>query len=113
MPSSNPIVYNAMLKQLYEFCEINSGTTNLSGLALMHEQLRNAFTPIADTLETITLPDTHSFNMNGEQIKQSSGKALYIQKRPHLKRRVLLCGHMDTVYSQESPFQALKMIGHN
>lgn len=102
-----------MLKQLYEFCEINSGTSNLAGLTLMHEQLKSAFAPLGDIIESITLPDIHSFNMMGEQIQQSSGKALHIQKRPHLKRRVLLCGHMDTVYDQESPFQALKMIGHD
>lgn len=113
MATSNPIDFDLMLKQLYEFCEINSGTTNLSGLALMHEKLQKAFYPLADIIETKTLPDLHVIAMNGNQILQTSGKVLYIQKRPHLKRRVLLCGHMDTVYSKKHPFQKLKMMGND
>jgi len=104
---------SSMVQHLHAFCEINSGTTNLAGLAKMHDQLRNAFQPIADVIESINMPEYSSINMEGECILQKTGQGLLVKKRPNLKRRVLLAGHMDTVYSADDPFQTLKMLNEN
>ena len=45
---------SVMTGQLHQFCDINSGTDNLEGLAHMHQVLSSAFTPIADALEAIS-----------------------------------------------------------
>ncbi|CCD05763.1 TPA: hydrolase [Legionella pneumophila] len=102
-----------MVEQLHQFCEINSGTTNLTGLAIMAETLRSAFKPIADTTELITLPPLSVIDMTGNTVTQSCGDVLFISKRPHLKRRILLSGHMDTVYSASNPFQKLSYLDAN
>ncbi|HHX3462615.1 TPA: hydrolase [Legionella pneumophila] len=102
-----------MVEQLHQFCEINSGTTNLTGLAIMAETLRSAFKPIADTTELITLPPLSVIDMTGNTVTQSCGDVLFISKRPHLKRRILLSGHMDTVYSANNPFQKLSYLDAN
>ena len=107
------IDYDEMLQQLKMFCNINSGTNNLSGLAEMHQQLRHAFEPFAEHIETHPMPDTTFITMDGESINQKSGSALVIRQRPHLKRRVLLSGHMDTVYGIQHPFQQFTMIDSN
>lgn len=104
-PPPFTIHHDTMLRQLYAFCAINSGTRNLDGLALMHAELSHAFKPMADVIKSIKLPQIPFINMDGESVLQASGDALFIQKRPHLKRRVLLCGHMDTVYGVDNPFQ--------
>ena len=83
MHPTNSINFDRMLKQLYEFCEINSGSTHLSGLAFMQEKLKTAYAPLADVIETIDLPDSYTISMTGEKIPLKSGKALFIQKRPH------------------------------
>ncbi|HAZ7571894.1 hydrolase [Legionella sp. PATHC032] len=102
-----------MVEQLHQFCEINSGTTNLTGLAVMAEALCSAFKPIADTTELIKLPSLSVIDMTGSTVTQSCGDVLFISKRPHLKRRILLSGHMDTVYSASSPFQKLSYLDAN
>ncbi|HDS3847934.1 hydrolase [Legionella pneumophila] len=102
-----------MVEQLHQFCEINSGTTNLTGLAIMAETLCSAFKPIADTTELITLPPLSVIDMTGNTVTQSCGDVLFISKRPHLKRRILLSGHMDTVYSASNPFQKLSYLDAN
>ncbi|HAT8248303.1 TPA: hydrolase, partial [Legionella pneumophila] len=102
-----------MVEQLHQFCEINSGTTNLTGLAIMAETLCSAFKPIADTTELITLPPLSVIDMTGNTVMQSCGDVLFISKRPHLKRRILLSGHMDTVYSASNPFQKLSYLDAN
>lgn len=102
-----------MLEQLHHFCEINSGTTNLDGLQRMHEVLNQAFAPLADQIDSLTLPSVTSINMNGDTVTEHCGKALFIRKRPSMKRRILLTGHMDTVYGANHPFQKLNYIDSN
>lgn len=102
-----------MVEQLHQFCEINSGTTNLAGLAVMANTLQSVFKPIADTTELIKLSPLSVIDMTGNTVTQHCGDALLIRKRPHLKRRILLSGHMDTVYSASNPFQTLTYLNDN
>jgi glutamate carboxypeptidase len=103
----------SMVDQLHDWCEINSGTEHLAGLAQMHKTLNDAFSPLADEIHTLSFAPIKTLNMSGETILQTCGDALFIRKRPHLKRRVLLSGHMDTVYAEHHPFQALNFINDN
>jgi glutamate carboxypeptidase len=107
------IDYAAMLQDLNEWCAINSGSTNLIGMAQMHQRLFEAFKPLSDNIESIPLPDVTSISMTGELTSQAAGHALLIRKRPHLKRRILLSGHMDTVFGVEHPFQTLQQLDDN
>ncbi|HBI22077.1 MAG TPA: hypothetical protein DDY37_05775 [Legionella sp.] len=102
-----------MVAQLHQFCSINSGTENQPGLKAMHQALAEAFRPLADEIQTITMPAIPIINMNGDASLQTCGDALLIRKRPHLKRRVLLSGHMDTVYGVHHAFQTLTSIDNN
>lgn len=102
-----------MVEQLHHFCEINSGTTNLAGLSAMEKVLHQAYQPIADSIEVKQLPPQSIIGMTGNPVTQHFGNALFIRKRPHLKRRILLSGHMDTVYPATSPFQKLSYINDN
>ncbi len=102
-----------MVQQLHHFCEINSGTTNLPGLAQVATALSDAYKPIADAIEVKKLPSLSVINMSGDEALQNCGDVLFIRKRPHLKRRILLSGHMDTVYPANSTFQKLTYINDN
>lgn len=102
-----------MIEQLHQFCKINSGTENLAGLAAMHDTLSQAFSPIADTIETHSPTPVATINMFGEQSIQACGNALFVSRRPKLKQRILLVGHMDTVYPKDSAFQELTQITDN
>lgn len=104
---------NTMIDQLHQFCNINSGTTNLAGLALMAKTLHSAYETIADIIENKKLPSLSLMDIAGNFSTQNFGDALFISKRPHLKRRILLNGHMDTVYSATNPFQKLIYINDN
>lgn len=103
----------SMVTQLHQWCEINSGSDNLAGLARMREALQKAYHPLADSIETKCPLPIPMINMAGDTIEQQCGDALFIRKRPHLKRRILLSGHMDTVYSANHPFQQLTYLDKN
>lgn len=102
-----------MVDQLHQWCEINSGTANLPGLAAMASALEKAYEPLADRIELKKLQPLSMINMTGNAVMQTYGDALLIRKRPELKRRILLSGHMDTVYSKEHSFQKLTYINDN
>lgn len=102
-----------MVEQLHHFCQINSGTDNLAGLIQMTQCLQAAYAFIADDMEIKTLSPISTITMQGLPYEQICGNALLIRKRPHLKRRILLSGHMDTVYSINSPFQQLHYVSDN
>lgn len=102
-----------MIEQLHQFCTINSGTNHLAGLNKISNILQKAYTPLADSIEIKKPAPLSIINMAGENISQICGDALLIRKRPHLKKRILLSGHMDTVYPETSPFQNLSYIDDN
>src|SRR3990167_8570865 len=102
-----------MIEQLHQWSLINSGTKHLQGLDKMRGALHAAFSPIADTIETHALPEISMINTSGASVTERCGDLLFIRKRPHLKRRILLSGHMDTVFDVDHPFQTLRMLDNN
>jgi glutamate carboxypeptidase len=105
--------YSLMIAQLHQWCEINTGTENLDGLTTMREALIDAFNPLADQIDTIEPSEVRRIDMLGNTIIESFGEHLFFRKRPELRRRVLLVGHMDTVYPKEDPFQTLTYLNDN
>lgn len=71
---------------LKKWSSINSWSGNPAGLANMAKALTKTFLPLSDTFEEI-------------------GENLCFSKRQNAKRKILLGGHMDTVYPPSSPFQ--------
>jgi glutamate carboxypeptidase len=105
--------HSPMVEKLHQFCEINSGTNNVNGLALMAKALQTSYMPIADQIQIKQLSPVSGFTLQGTTSLQHYGDALLISKRPELKRRILLSGHMDTVYAATNPFQKLTYINDN
>ena len=102
-----------MVQTLYELCEINSGSHHIFGLEKLHERLQRLFFPLADAIEIPKLPNISVISLDGEKQSLTVGKPLLIRKRPKLQKRILLCGHMDTVFGKDHSFQTLTQIGPN
>ena len=102
-----------MVEQLHQLCLINSGTDNLNGLKKMAAALTQCFTPVADTIENQVSPPITTMDMNGKLTEQHVGNMLFLRKRPELSRRILLCGHMDTVYGVNNAFKSLRYLDQN
>jgi glutamate carboxypeptidase len=94
-----------MAETLIQWAEINSGTRNLAGLEDMSAVLERAFRPLAGEMKTIELQPQEIVEHDGRMIQMRLGRALSIEKRPSVAKRVFLEIHMDTVYSAGHPFQ--------
>lgn len=84
---------------LEKVVNINSGTLNLKGVEMVGKEFATAFTEIG--FESTWIPMPEEMNRAGHlfaEIKGAKGKKL------------LLIGHLDTVFEEDSPFQTFKMV---
>lgn len=84
---------------LEKVVNINSGTLNLKGVEMVGKEFATAFTDIG--FESTWIPMPEEMNRAGHlfaEIKGTKGKKL------------LLIGHLDTVFEEDSPFQTFKMV---
>lgn len=97
----------AMLAQVEKWCAINTGTANLGGLAQQAELLANAFSALPGEIELVDPAPVTAIASDGSEFEKPHGQHLLLRVRPRANRRILLTGHMDTVFSKEHSFQNL------
>ena len=94
-----------MLSQVELWSAINSGTRNLAGLATQADALAAAFAALPGTIDLVDAPQIEAVASDGRVQPLAHGRYLVLSVRPEASRRVLLTGHMDTVFAAEHPFQ--------
>ncbi|MGE0409542.1 MAG: hydrolase [Amphiplicatus sp.] len=100
----------AMTARLRDWCAINSGSRNLEGLALMRAALAEAFAPLGGEIETVPSAKESLVTAQGEIRLCEIGASFRLVKRPSAPVRLLLAGHMDTVFPADHPFQKDKLL---
>ena len=98
-----------MLTAITELCNINSNTINLAGIALVKEKLVSRFESLSGDLELIDTQPMTTIDDEGRSSKQPLGEIIHIVKYPDAPKKIMLCIHMDTVYSQDDEFQTCQM----
>lgn len=100
---SVPPVITALTKRggelrdlLIRWCNQNSGSANLAGLAAMLRLMQTEFGRLG-RVELVPLADT-------------TAQALRIRVRPEAPVQLLFSGHYDTVYGADHPFQSCELI---
>jgi glutamate carboxypeptidase len=96
-----------MLEQVQNWALINSGSNNLAGLERMAATLADAFSPLPGRLTLRDSAPVESISVDGASESEFHGKNLHLVVRPDAPVRILLTGHMDTVYGPDHPFQDL------
>lgn len=96
-----------MLARVERWAAINSGTRNVAGCAAMAAELADAFAALPGTVELVEPTPTDSVAADGRVEPLAHGRHLRVAVRPAAPVRLLLTGHMDTVYPADHPFQSL------
>ena len=102
-----PIDQQRMLSRVEDWAAVNSGTSNLDGLAQVADMLADAFATLPGD---VTLRDPAPVTVvseSGAEVEKAHGRHLVVSVRPEADRRILLTGHMDTVFAKDHPFQSL------
>ncbi len=95
----------AMLAQVQAWSAVNTGTANLAGLAELAAMLAEAFAALPGTVELVDPAQVTAIAADGSAFEKPHGQHLVVRVRPHANRRILLTGHMDTVFPADHPFQ--------
>lgn len=102
---------NLMQKTLIDWCHINSGSYNLAGLEMMHKVLAQSFKCLDAKIESHASSSFEVIDDFGKVSMQQTGNILTIKKRwQDSENKVLLCGHMDTVFGLNSDFQTVSQM---
>ncbi len=99
-----------MLGHVIEWSAINSGSRNLPGLAAMAGSLRAAVRSLGGHMAMVDAEPVTAIDAGGREISLPHGRNLHVVMRPHAPVRVLLTGHMDTVFGPEHSFQACRWL---
>ncbi len=99
-----------MRAQVERWAAINSGTGNLVGLAEVAGLLADAFSGLPGELRFVDPQPEASIAPNGSTRTVQRGQHIHVAVRPGANRRILLTGHMDTVFPADHAFQTLREI---
>jgi len=99
-----------MLEQVQAWSAVNSGSRNLDGLARMAALLADAFSALPGNIRLIDPAPVESVSPDGALLQVGHGRHLFLSVRPKAPVRVLLTGHMDTVFTADHPFQAQRWL---
>lgn len=99
-----------MLPLVEDWAAINSGTRNLTGLAIMADRLAEQFGTLPGTLRLVEPERVERVGADGRLTEIGHGRHLHLSVRPEAPVRMLFTGHMDTVYPVDHPFQTLTRI---
>ncbi len=108
--------HDKLVNTLIDWANINSGSYHIEGVNAYREVVQKAFSELTDStdkVEVVSLPTYEVVDNDGNIIEQSVADGLIIRKRPALKKRVLLCAHLDTVFPQEHHFQRCQFLDDN
>lgn len=109
--------HDNMVKMLIDWSQTNSGSFNITGLKIMYDKIATAFQPLNVVIDNIPLKPLEIINDDGAIELVPIGNALHIKKQSKnakaAKIKVLLCGHLDTVFAADDSFQQVTVINHN
>ncbi|ABC63875.1 hydrolase [Erythrobacter litoralis] len=95
----------AMCEQALAWSAVNSGTGNLDGLKTVAGMLADAFAALPGEVELRDPAPVTAISADGQEFDKQHGQHLVVRVRPDAERRVVLTGHMDTVFPIDHPFQ--------
>jgi glutamate carboxypeptidase len=96
-----------MLAQVERWAAINSGSSNLAGLAAMAAELADAFAILPGELSYRDPAPAEAMESDGSLRPLQYGRNIHLQVRPNAPVQLLFTGHMDTVFGIDHPFQTL------
>lgn len=96
-----------MLQQVERWAAINSGSGNLAGLAQTASLLADAFSSLPGEVRLVDPAPVDAVRADGSIDAIRRGQHLVVRVRPEAPVRILLTGHMDTVFPADHPFQSL------
>lgn len=102
--------HDEMVAHLARLADLNSGSYNVAGLQRMADEATGLFGVLGGQVRRVALEPATCIDDGGEPRPYELGPLLSLRKHTTAPLRVLLVGHLDTVFSIEHPFQKAERI---
>ena len=99
-----------MLDQVLTWAAVNSGSSNLAGLAATAKMLADAFAVLPGDVALVAPEPVDRVLPDGSIKTVGHGQHLLVTVRPHSPTQLLFTGHMDTVFPADHAFQQLRWL---
>ncbi|WP_415889920.1 hydrolase [Neptuniibacter sp. SY11_33] len=99
-------------QQLIELVEINSGSLNPQGINQVGLKYQELFAPLCSKSERVELPEWERIDYTGKAESQALGSLWKFSHNPDAPIQILFCGHTDTVFPVDGPFQHAIRLDH-
>ena len=99
-----------MLAQVENWSAVNSGSRNLEGLAVLGARLAGAFADLPGEVRMVDPTPVEAIDAAGKPHAIPHGRNLHLSVRRDAPVQLLFTGHMDTVFGEDHPFQALSWL---
>lgn len=96
---------HVLIGRAVDWANINSGSRNTAGLLAVLAALEDAFSILPATIERVQTGTSSSVAADGSVSVDTYAPALKITCRPDAPIQIVLTGHYDTVFAENSPFQ--------
>lgn len=102
-----------MIEFTIKLANINSGSLNAEGVNKVGEVLVEGAKDLGATIRRVPSAPYRVIDDRGEWRESPLGDAFILSKHPAAKRRILLAGHLDTVFPKDSHFQQCQWLDNN
>ena len=99
-----------MLDQVLTWAAVNSGPSNLAGLAVTAKMLADAFAVLPGDVALVAPEPVDRVLPDGSIKTVGHGQHLLVTVRPDSPTQLLFTGHMDTVFPADHAFQQLRWL---
>ncbi len=95
-----------MIKTVIDWANINSGSYAFDGLNRVRTEIKQHFSELEGAeISEKTLDSWIEIDQMGQKQERNTVQALQIKNRPNSEVKLVLTGHYDTVFPEESTFQ--------
>lgn len=102
-----------MIEKVAAWGNINSGTHNLDGLAVMAAEVGRELKELVAEVSHVDLPPRRMIDGGGNVMEKPLGQAVVGKKRIGAPIRIFVGIHIDTVYGLDHPFQKVERVDGN
>jgi glutamate carboxypeptidase len=96
---------------LIKWSNINSGSFHIAGVRRQAEAIQILFNNLGAELEIFEVEPLRTLSDQAQILNFPIGPLLKYTKRPEAKKQILLTGHLDTVFPEDSFFQTAHLEG--
>ena len=98
-----------MIATVKDWSAINSGSHNAAGLERMRAKLEEAFAELGGEISAVDLPPSTVVERDGTVTEKAYTPSFHCRIRPQAPIRIVMTGHHDTVFPENSHFQKTEL----